>query len=216
MERKITLGSQRTVCSICCNPGSWWKVIRAGVNLEERTCATWIEQAERCVYKPLRVWFQSVFCIYKTCLDLISAHMKPTFEFKWSFVLLEDLWRKVAGLPWICSWLGVSSSRKDQPLGYQLWTVALFGPHGDLVFSSQAHNRLSSPSPGGRKARQRGRFSFLILPPGCREGKEKELTQSVFLYSQLFTSKGACSVARPESSCRWKCIKWMELLVWVN
>lgn len=142
--------------------------------------------------------------------------MKPASELKVSFVLLEDLWRKVVGLPWICSWLGVSSSRKDQPWGYQLWRAALFGPHGDLVFSSQTHNRLSPPPQWGRKARQRNRFSYLIHPPGCREEEEKELSQFVFPYSQLFTSKRIYSVARYENSCRGKCSKWMELLVWVN
>lgn len=157
----------------------------------------------RCVYKPCRVWFQSVFCSYKICLDLTSAYVKPTFEFKWSFVLLEDLWRKVVGLPWICSWLGVPSSRKDQPLGYQLWTAALFGPQGDWC-SLPKHTTDCPPSPGGRKARQRGRFSFLIFPPGCREGEEKELTQFVFPYSQLFTNKGIYSAARHDGSCRWK------------
>lgn len=72
------------------------------------------------------------------------------------------------------------------------------------------------PPHWGRKARQRNRFSSLIHPPGCREEEEKELSQFVFPYSQLFSSKRIYSVAQYENSCREKCSKWMDLLVWVN
>lgn len=206
-KEKNLSGSRRRVCSICCNAGSWWKVIRAGVSLEESTRAP-SEQGQACVHTFQSLASALVFCSYKICLDLISAHVKPASEFKWSFVLLEDLWRKAVGLPWI------PSSRKAQPLGYQLRPAARSGPHGDLVFSSQACNRLS-PLPRGKKKKPKTEGqTFLLDPPAWMRRRGREGTLPVCF--PLLTNKGIRSAAHCDSSCRWKCNKWMELLVWVN